>query len=108
MTQQGADVRRDESDEEGVFELRGVPIGEVRLSGSLKGRLNPEPVEFELHDVSSLRDGQKHYACAFSSTIALDKTRFLTVFGTLVDSWEGREHANLLGVRWHVEGDLVP
>ena len=69
---------------------------------------DPSVVEFELHDVSSLRDGQKHNACGFSSTIALDKTRFLTVFGTLVDSWGGREHANLLGVRWHVEGDLVP
>ncbi|MCH2106431.1 MAG: carboxypeptidase-like regulatory domain-containing protein, partial [Planctomycetes bacterium] len=47
-----------ESDSEGRFELRGIPAGEVRLSGSSDGLKNPEPLELELGE-NDERGGQE-------------------------------------------------
>ena len=46
----GGQAQETESNEDGHFEVRGIPAGEVRLSGRLKGRKNPESLEVEVMD----------------------------------------------------------
>ncbi|MCH2104102.1 MAG: carboxypeptidase-like regulatory domain-containing protein [Planctomycetes bacterium] len=46
----GGSAQTDQSDADGRFELRGIPAGEVRLTGSIDGLKNPEAVELELGD----------------------------------------------------------
>jgi uncharacterized GH25 family protein len=55
------------SDEEGHFELRGIPAGEVRLSGSFDGSKNPEPIELEIGE-SDVRGG---YELVFGDGLAI-------------------------------------
>ena len=46
----GGQAQETESNEDGHFEMRGIPAGEVRLSGRLKGRKSPESLEVEVMD----------------------------------------------------------
>jgi len=38
-----------------------------------------------------------------TSTVALDNTHFFTTLDSFVDATVGVEHAEVLGVLWHVE-----
>ena len=49
----GGENNEAQSDSEGVFELRGLQTGEVRVTASLDGFLAPEPMELELNEGSS-------------------------------------------------------
>lgn len=62
---------------------------------------------FVLHRPDIFEDGRAHNAVGDTSTAVLDDTRFFTTMEAFIDAEYGTDKVELLGVRWHVEGDLV-
>ena len=92
----------------GVVARLSMDSGQTWFNGGSVGHAevgDPTVGEFVLHNPDSM--GGDFNALGMSSTIEIGFNTFFTAFGGFEGATTGMEHGAILGVRWHLEGDLV-